>query len=305
MIGQINRAAEGPFCRNADKAGRRAADGFTMIEIAISLAIVAVAMVAILGILPAGLTVQRENREDTLIDLEAEYYLHLIKNSGMQFGPVNIGSHVDQVTITRTNHLTGISNQVLYNQNLTVGLGNSWQSRQVIRKLLTTPAWDLSSPDLQYIPDARFTPQNGLVIEEENVVRAVARAIGGSGAELTPANSDNAFRYEMKISIHPVLTPAIFSGYGPNNRNSYVFDDLSNTGPLGQGELLRQAALNQNLWDVELEINWPVNNFDPTSGTYVTGNNSKTYRTQVAGRLMQDQRSRNLYIFDRGSYQTQ
>ena len=37
-----------------------------MVEIAICLAVIAFALVAIIGILPAGLQVQKENREDTL-----------------------------------------------------------------------------------------------------------------------------------------------------------------------------------------------------------------------------------------------
>ncbi len=42
-----------------------------MIEIAISMAIAAFALVAILGNLPKGMQVQRENREDTLINHDA------------------------------------------------------------------------------------------------------------------------------------------------------------------------------------------------------------------------------------------
>ncbi len=284
---------------------RKSTDGFTMIEIAISLAIVAVAMVAILGILPAGLTVQQENREDTIMDLEAEYYMQLIRNSGMANGPLNIGQHVDQITITRTNHVSGAANTTLYNRNNTTGLGTTWDSRQVIRKLLSTPSWDLGSENLKLIPDAVFSPQNGVSITEENEVRAVIRAISGNAIDTAPAFQDSAFRYELKVSIHPVLTPAMFSGFGPQAGASQVFQDLNQQGPQGQGELLRQAALNQNLWEVQLEMRWPVNNFDTVAGTYITGNNSRTYRTYVAGTLAVDPRNRNFYQFDRGGYSTQ
>src|SRR5258707_4729962 len=56
---------------------------FTMVEVAISIAIVAFAMVAILGILPTGHQVQRENREDTIINQDANYLLESIR-SGSQ-----------------------------------------------------------------------------------------------------------------------------------------------------------------------------------------------------------------------------
>ena len=40
--------------------------GFTMVEIAICLAIIGIALVAIIGVLPIGINVQRDNREETL-----------------------------------------------------------------------------------------------------------------------------------------------------------------------------------------------------------------------------------------------
>ena len=41
---------------------------FTMVEIAICLAVIGFALAAIIGILPLGLSVQRENREETVIN---------------------------------------------------------------------------------------------------------------------------------------------------------------------------------------------------------------------------------------------
>lgn len=276
--------------------------GFTMIEIAISLAIVAVAMVAILGILPAGLTVQQENREDTIIDQEAEYYMNVIRNSGMGIGPLFIGSHVEQVSIIRTNNLTGASLSVLYNQNSTTGLGYNWGSRQVVRKLLSTPSWDLGS--LPSVPDARFDPQTGLNIEEQFIVTAAVKAITGSAVELTSTHNEGGFRYELTVSLHPAVTPALFSGYGPDAGPSQVFLDLQNSGPAGQGELLRQAGLNANLWELELTMRWPLTYVDQQAGTYVLGNNKRTYRSVMAGHVAPDGRSRNLYVFRRGIFST-
>src|SRR5688500_18484173 len=58
----------------------RAARAFTLIEIAICLGIIAFALVAIIGILPAGLQVQRDNREETIINQEGTYLLEAIRN---------------------------------------------------------------------------------------------------------------------------------------------------------------------------------------------------------------------------------
>ena len=50
-----------------------------MVEIALCIAIVAIAMVAIMGVMPTGLNVQKQNREDTIIDQEAQILLDAIR----------------------------------------------------------------------------------------------------------------------------------------------------------------------------------------------------------------------------------
>ena len=54
--------------------------GFTMIEIAISLAIIGFALVAILGILPIGMGMQKQNRQETIINQDASVFLDAIRN---------------------------------------------------------------------------------------------------------------------------------------------------------------------------------------------------------------------------------
>ena len=45
--------------------------GFTMVEIAICLAIIGIALVSIIGVLPIGMNTQRDNREETIINQDA------------------------------------------------------------------------------------------------------------------------------------------------------------------------------------------------------------------------------------------
>lgn len=56
--------------------------GFTMAEIAIALGVIAIALIAILGVLPTGLQVQRDNREETIINQDARLLLQAIKSGG-------------------------------------------------------------------------------------------------------------------------------------------------------------------------------------------------------------------------------
>src|SRR6185295_15695031 len=53
---------------------------FTLIEIAISLAIIAFALVAIIGVLPIWLNVQRDNREETVVNHDASMLMDLIRS---------------------------------------------------------------------------------------------------------------------------------------------------------------------------------------------------------------------------------
>ncbi len=50
-----------------------------MVEIAISLAIIGIALVGIIGALPLGLQTQRDNREQTVINQDATVFLEAIR----------------------------------------------------------------------------------------------------------------------------------------------------------------------------------------------------------------------------------
>src|SRR3954447_21884974 len=62
---------------------KRDAVGFTMVEIAIAVAVIAFALVAIIGVLPAGLQVQKENREDTLLAQDGTYFIEAIRSGSL------------------------------------------------------------------------------------------------------------------------------------------------------------------------------------------------------------------------------
>src|SRR3954451_8961938 len=70
---------------------------FTMIEIAISVAVIAFALVAIISVLPAGLQVQRENREDTLLAQDGTYFMEVIRNGS--YGLDELASYVSRIEI--------------------------------------------------------------------------------------------------------------------------------------------------------------------------------------------------------------
>jgi type II secretory pathway pseudopilin PulG len=74
--------------------GKRA---FTLVEIAICLGIIGFALVAIIGILPAGLQVQRDNKEDTIINQEGTFLLDAIRSGAEEL--TNLAERVDSIEL--------------------------------------------------------------------------------------------------------------------------------------------------------------------------------------------------------------
>ena len=81
-----------------NQSPRRTA-GFTMVELALCIAVVAIAMVAIIGVLPAGLNVQQQNREDTIIDQDATMLMDALRNGAIRFD--DLTNYVDYIVVER------------------------------------------------------------------------------------------------------------------------------------------------------------------------------------------------------------
>ena len=64
-----------------------------MVEIAIALGVIAFALIAIIGILPAGLQTSRDNREETIINQDARLLVEAIKSGGRDVSS-DLGSFV-------------------------------------------------------------------------------------------------------------------------------------------------------------------------------------------------------------------
>jgi hypothetical protein len=69
-----------------------------MVEIAICIAIIGFALVAIIGVLPLGLNVQKDNREDTIINQDGTFWLEAIRSGSREL--TNLLNHVDVIRVT-------------------------------------------------------------------------------------------------------------------------------------------------------------------------------------------------------------
>jgi type II secretory pathway pseudopilin PulG len=85
---------------HSSSAARRGAAAFTMVEIALALAVIGFALVAIIGVLPLGLNSQKENREDTIVNQDVAIWFEALR-TGSQ-GPEDFGFYVDAITNYQT-----------------------------------------------------------------------------------------------------------------------------------------------------------------------------------------------------------
>ena len=136
-----------------------------MIEIAIAVAVIAFALVAIIGVLPAGLQVQKENREDTIIAQEGVYWMEAIRSGAAGPEQGTLGDLVDPGTL-KTNDV--------------VVPGAKYTASHVIGSLST------------------LAPMNNPFTNS-----AVVRAISGSVADKTADTSELAFKYKLEVEITP------------------------------------------------------------------------------------------------------
>lgn len=232
--------------------------GFTMVEIAISLAVIGFALVAIIGVLPMGLQVQKENRQETIINQDATVFMEAIRNGARG---------VDDLT----NYVTAITNYwTRFNiSGFTTNKDNSGLDGYTYLKSVVTSVQGvgnnvypltnglnivglLSTPKYMY-------PTNNVNRFYSNYIVASVRALSGSVVEKPPQDNptilEGAFAYHLFPEVVPV--PAWYDTNSPDA--SY------------------KKNLQANLTELRLTFRWPL----LPNGT--TGNGKQTFRTQVSG----------------------
>lgn len=237
--------------------------GFTMVEIAICIAVVAFALVAIIGVMPTGLQVQRQNREDTIIAQEGKLWLEAIR--GGSLGLDDLTNYVEQISVnTRTNRLgsSGIWQSNVYRYYGVAG-GLGFQSGRDIVGLLSLPQYH------------QWGPANSRMEFEASTTTAYVRALTGSAAEKTPA-SDFALMYRLRTEL---VRFSAMTGMN-TNWNEAGLSDAAKAARLSA--LLRAVALMANLYELRLTIDWPVYQ---RQGRFDVGGNRKVFRTLVGGSL--------------------
>ena len=161
---------------------------FTMVEVALSLAIVAFAMVAIIGVMPMGLNVQKENREETIISQDAAVILEAIRGGNSSTNSAALQAACLQIQ--------GIHPALVPNATASTA--------DIVRRL-SIPRWDT----------AYLHPTNP-------VVQAHFRAMSGNLADTATAGSQMAFSYVVKSEV----TNYTASPFMPTNGVPFLTNNL-------------------------------------------------------------------------------
>lgn len=245
---------------------------FTMVEIALSIAIVAFAMVAIIGVLPTGLQVQRDNREETIVNQDGAYLLEAIRSGGL--GLDELTNFVERITITNSrgklssyfgSRLPEVGRQIpLTNGHFIIGM--------------------LSVPTVVPRSDRRGT------VWSTNEVTALMRSISGSAAQRFQSQEfrENAFTYLLTTTITPYYVPIVTNNFSSRNLDTVASKRL---------ELLEMAqnVMSNNLYDVRLHFRWPVNvSGEGQNMQYQVGKREQVFRSLINSQLMPTNASRFL-----------
>lgn len=230
---------------------RRAAAGFTLVEIAIALGVIGFALVAIIGILPAGLEVQRDNRSETIVNQDATFWMEAIRNGAT--GVDDLTNHVENIQIVEWDDIFARTAIISSNYYTFQGGPAGYLNGSNIIGLLTTRA-----------ANPRFE------------VRALVSSISGSASEKGPGSADRevGFRYRMNVDIY---TPGT---------NAPAFSEISVNQPIveppnGPGDILGPADVMEHLYEVRLSLSYPVVNENRLAPR------RQVFRSSIARNLLQ------------------
>jgi type II secretory pathway pseudopilin PulG len=303
-----------------------------MVEVAISLAIIGIALVAIIGVLPLGMNVQRDNREATVINQDASVFLEAIRNAS--FGLDDLTNYVYDITNSWTLYNTngavqrsGVNGYTYNNVSISSPVppyssGAITNGANVVG-LLSTPEFiaNISNPLTTYPAVSGLidvAQRYGNITCFSNHIVASVRSISGPAVEKPPQDNQiiqgDAFTYRI-YSVNAPVAMNIPSSWQVQSynvgaqvyRNGVIWQATATTAPgdvPGNGVVptpwMQNSYINQlggNLHELRLTFLWPLR----PNGKL--GNGRQTYRALVAGQVMQTNSfGQRLYFYQSQSF---
>lgn len=280
----------------------RAQRAFTMVEIALCLGVIAFALVAIIGVMPTGLRVQQENRDDTILNADGTVLVEAIRSGCLgidtnalvyfdqrlfSFGLDSLTNHVLAVMVT--NQFDGV--QVYWNPHL----NRSWNALFGRPARARPPANFVKSPSLtnglmivgllsrpkwEY---RRASPTSPLV-PVTNYVAALVRAISGPAIEKGGLGAELAFTY---VATSEVVPAGVNPNFYPRDWTNFLEANLPAPVLIERSNRWAQVEnMKVNFAELRLVLQGPavpgerVNNVE----TWTTLGTPKSFRTLLSGR---------------------
>jgi type II secretory pathway pseudopilin PulG len=273
----LGREDRGGFSPRPKLRAQGPVAAFTMIEIAICLAIIGFALVAIIGVLPYGMSTQRDNRQETIIGQDASMLLEAIRSGARGADDL-------------TNYVYAITNRWQRFDNLGQPVGSPGEDAYTFTNAVLNGTADafyrltngahiigvLSTPEFAASyggPPISDTFGRSYV---SNHVSANIRSLSGLVAEKPPQNNqimrEDAFSYLLYCVNAPMAVDTNHPVTGYN----------------------WQLAGNQR--ELRLTFRWP---WRPNGNV---GNGRQTFRATVAGQLTQDPTNFFLFFYQPQSF---
>jgi type II secretory pathway pseudopilin PulG len=256
--------------------------GFTMMEIAISLAVIGIALVAIIGVLPIGMGVQQTNRQETIIGQDATVFMDAVRNGALgyddltnyvyaitnywvEYKPHSAGGATNQLgvngyTFSSATVDKNYLSEYCANYNVSpTSIARPLTNAAIILGLMSTPEY-LFAPDETIAAGVIYT-NNDFVYSNHIVV--YCHSISGPAIEKPPQDNPILQQDSFSYRIFCVNAPDAPNVYDYTNGITTPYDDQM----LGA------------LHDLRLTFEWP----QLPNGNLGPGR--ETFRTLVAGQL--------------------
>ena len=241
------------------RGGRRSA--FTLVEIALCIAVVSIAMVAIIGVLPTGMNVQQQNREESLLNQDAELLLNVLRSG--QVGSRDLLNFADRVTLVR-DYRDGSATRTNY-----------------FHGPLVSGAPDVSEPitDVFQLLGLISRPRYTSEVSDNNPTRSIVVT--------------NTIRLEMRtlsgsMANQPVIKSGSVRTPGTDPRIDFAFrylvtiETVSRQGIRVPGDTTRpEDTTASGVSEVRMTFEWPLIRFGAAPAQYRLGLNRREFRTEV------------------------
>ncbi len=244
-----------------------------MIEIALCLAIIGVALVAIIGVLPLGMNTQREVREETIINQDATVLLEAIRSGAR--GADYLTNYVYQIAnfwgqydasgtkIDSGSNVFNFAGSTFYNSNWPLNQSSLplFNGANIIGLLSVPEFMDANGRALANLANGGYS----------NHIIAYVRSISGLAVEKPPQDNGimvgGTFAYQMYC----------------------VNAATANSSP---------GFANNNMHELRLTFLWP----QLPNGKLPANPRRQTFRASIAGQLAADPVNTNLYFYQPQSF---